>query len=187
MTPQLYVQLGTGTAPARAGLRHNMIVPYGAYRCADGDVMFAIQNDREWQRFCDAVLGQPGLADDPRYAQNSDRVVNRQELERLIEQITGHLSVATVIERLDQGGIANAVVNDVAAVGSHPQLAARGRWTRLDSFLGPIPALLPPHNLAGVSPRMDRVPALGEHTARVLAELEALKAPTGYPPSGTHP
>ena len=184
MTPQLYVQLGTGTAPPRAGLRHNMIVPYGAYRCADGEVMFAIQNDREWRRFCDAVLDQPGLAGDPRYAQNSDRVVNRQELELLIDQILGKLSVATVIERLDQGGIANAVVNDVAAVGSHPQLTARARWTSVDSFLGPIPALLPPHNVAGLVPRMDRVPALGEHTALVLAELENPQLPTGDPPNG---
>ena len=172
MTPQLYVQLGTGAPPPRAGLRHNMIVPYGAYRCADGNVMFAIQNDREWRRLCDVVLGRAELADDPRYARNTDRLANRRELELLIETIFGQLAVTTVIERLERGAIANAVVNDVAAVAAHPQLAARGRWTELDSFVGPIPALLPPHNLAGVTPRMARVPALGEHTAAVLAELE---------------
>ncbi len=173
MTPQLYVQLGTGAPPSRAGLRHNMIVPYGAYRCADGNVMFAIQNDREWRRLCDVVLGQAGLADDPRYLTNTDRLANRRQLELLIETIFGTLSVATVIDRLERGEIANAVVNDVAAVAAHPQLAARGRWTELESFLGPIPALLPPHNLAGAPPRMDRVPSLGEHTAAVLAELAA--------------
>ena len=70
MTPQLYVQLGTGSAPPRAGLRHNMIVPYGAYRCADGSVMFAIQNDREWRRFCEQVFGRADLADEPRFARN---------------------------------------------------------------------------------------------------------------------
>ncbi len=172
MTPQLYVQLGTGAPPPRAGLRHNMIVPYGAYRCADGNVMFAIQNDREWRRLCDVVLGRAELADDPRFAANTDRLANRRELELLIETIFGTLSVAAVIERLERGEIANAVVNDVAAVVAHPQLAARGRWTELESFLGPIPALLPPHNLASAPPRMDRVPALGEHTAAVLAEVE---------------
>ena len=78
-----------------------------------------------------------------------------------------------MIERLEAAGIANSVVNDLAAVAVHAQLAARGRWTELDSFVGPIPALLPPHNLAGVAPRMGRVPALGEHTAAVLAELES--------------
>ena len=172
MTPQLYVQLGTGTAPPRAGLRHNMIVPYGAYRCADGDVMFAIQNDREWRRFADVVLGRPELADHPRYLRNAERTANRRELEPLVETILGKLTVKAVVERLERGEIANAVVNDVAAVAAHPQLAARGRWLELDSFVGPIPALLPPHNLAGVVPRMARVPALGEHTAAVLAELE---------------
>jgi crotonobetainyl-CoA:carnitine CoA-transferase CaiB-like acyl-CoA transferase len=172
MTPQLYVQLGTGAAPPRAGLRHAMIVPYGAYRCADGNVMFAIQNDREWRRLCEVVLARPDLADDPRYAHNTDRLANRRELERLIEMVFEALPVTEVVERLERAAIANAVVNDVAAVAEHPQLAARARWTELDSFVGPIPALLPPHNLASVTPLMARIPALGEHTAAVLAELE---------------
>ncbi len=171
MTPQLYVQLGTGVAPSRAGLRHNMIVPYGAYRCADGKVMFAIQNDREWRRFCGLVLDREALADEPRFARNPDRLANRAQLEALIETTFGPLTVGAVIERLERAEIANAVVNDVAAVAAHPQLAARGRWTELDSFVGTIPALLPPHNLAGAPPRMARVPALGEHTAAVLAEF----------------
>ena len=177
MTPQLYVQLGTGSAPPRAGLRHNMIVPYGAYRCADGSVMFAIQNDREWRRFCEQVFGRADLADEPRFARNPERLANRAELEALVEQVFGGLAVRTVIERLDRAEIANAVVNDVAAVAAHPQLAARGRWTELESFMGPIPGLLPPHNLAGAPPRMARVPALGEHTAAVLAEFEGPAAP----------
>jgi crotonobetainyl-CoA:carnitine CoA-transferase CaiB-like acyl-CoA transferase len=172
ITPQLYVQLGTGRAPVRAGLRHNMIVPYGAYHCADGEVMFAVQSDREFRRLCEVVLERPELADDPRYAGNPDRLENRNQLEPLIEAILGGLPVGVVVDRLEQGGIANAVVNDLAAVATHPQLRARGRWTELESFRGPFPGLVPPHNLAGVTPRMDRVPALGEHTEAVLAELE---------------
>lgn len=171
ITPQLYVQMGTGTAPPRAGLRHNMIVPYGAYRCADGEVMFAIQNDREWRRFCEGVLGRPDVADDARFAQNEDRVANRAILEPAIEAAFAGWTVGAVIDRLDAAGIPNAVVNDLEHVAGHPQLAARGRWTKVDSPVGSIPALLPPHNLAGVAPRMARVPALGEHTAAVLAEL----------------
>lgn len=173
MTPQLYVQLGTGKPPARAGLRHNMIVPYGAYRCADGEVMFAIQSDREFRRLCHAVLERPDLADDPRYARNPDRLINRVELESLIETILGALPVSTVVERLEIGEIANAVVNDLAAVAAHPQLRARGRWTTGTAATGEFPVLLPPHNLAGARPRLGRVPALGEHTAAVLAEIEA--------------
>ena len=172
LMPQLYVQLASGSAPERAGLRHNMIVPYGAYRCADGDVMFAIQNEREWRRFCDIVIRRPSLAYEPAFATNTDRLTNRVALESLIERAFEADPVRVVTERLERAEIANAVVNDLAAVAAHPQLTARARWRELDSFVGPIPALLPPHNLGGAPPRMARVPALGEHTTAVLAELD---------------
>ncbi len=171
MMPPLYVFLGAGQVPVRAGLRHNMIVPYGAYRCADGEVLFAVQNEREWRQFCDVVLEQPALADNARFATNDGRLRYRTELEPHIETWLGDHTVAATLERLERAGIANAAVNDVAAVARHPQLAARGRWVDVASFAGPIPALIPPHNLAGLSPRMGRVPALGEHTREVLAEL----------------
>ena len=175
--PQLYVQLGTGEAPPRAGLRHNMIVPYGAYRCLDGEVMFSIQNDREWRRFCGIVLRRAELADDATFVGNAERVTNRRELERLIEMTFERLPVREVIERLEEGDIANAAVNSLGVVAVHPQLAARGRWTTVETPTGPIPALWPPHNLANVVPRMLAVPALGEHTAAVLAELASAAAP----------
>ena len=73
---------------------------------------------------------------------------------------------------LDRAGIPNSSLNDVPAVAEHPQLAARHRWVNVDSPAGSIPALLPPHNLSHVAPRMDAVPALGQHTAEILAELE---------------
>ena len=171
MMPPLYVFLGAGHVPARAGLRHNMIVPYGAYRCADGEVLFAVQNEREWRQFCDVALEQPALADDARFATNAGRLQHRAELESHIETRLGNYTVAAALERLERAGIANAAVNDVAAVARHPQLTARGRWAEVASFAGPIPALIPPHNLASLSPRMGRVPALGEHTREVLAEL----------------
>ncbi len=174
VTPQLYVQLGTGASPRRAGLRHSMIVPYGAYRCADGQVMFSIQNEREWQRFCEVVLRDVRLADHPSYATNADRLANRAALESLIENVFLEASVAAITERLELAAIANAVVNDLSAVAAHAQLAARARWVTVDSEAGDVPALLPPHNLAGARPRMARVPALGEHTAAVLAELAEL-------------
>lgn len=168
MMPPLYAFLGSGAAPARAGLRHNMIVPYGAYPCADGAVMFAIQSDAEFRRFCDVVLGEGGLADRPDYAVNASRLANRARLEARIEEAFSRRTVGEVVARLEEAGIANAVLNDVAAVATHAQLQARGRWTTAASFVGDIPALLPPHNIAGVRPSMGRVPALGEHTAEVL-------------------
>jgi len=164
MMPPLYTFLGTGKAPARAGLRHNMIVPYGAYRCADGQVLFAIQSDPEFRRFCDAVLGDAALAAHADHATNAARLSNREALEARISATLSALPVTEVVARLDRGDIAYAVVNDVAAVATHAQLAARERWTTVETEAGAIPALLPPHNLASVTPVMGRVPALGEHS-----------------------
>ena len=171
MMPALYVWHGTGRIPVRAGVRHNMIVPYGAYACSGGSVNFAIQNQREWRRFCDQVLNMPEVADDPRFAANEDRLRNRDELESLIEKRFSALTQTEVLARLDRAGIANGAVNDVAAVAAHPQLAARNRWIKVESPVGSIPALLPPHNLLHAPPRMGAVPALGQHTQEILAEL----------------
>ncbi len=171
MMPPLYTWLGTGQELERAGLRHNMIVPYGGYRCADGAVNFAIQNEREWRRFCTQVLAMPELAEDARYGSNAERLRNRHQLEALIEKEFCRHPAAEVLARLDRAGIANGAVNDVPAVARHPQLQARRRWTEVASPAGPLPAFIPPHNLAQVAPRMGAVPALGEHTREILAEL----------------
>jgi crotonobetainyl-CoA:carnitine CoA-transferase CaiB-like acyl-CoA transferase len=169
--PSLYMWQGTGRIPARVGVRHNMIVPYGAYACADGAVNFAVQNEREWSRFCHTVLRLPQLVNDERFATNSQRLQNRVELETLIEQQFAPLTVSEVMTRLEAADIANGAVNDMPAVANHAQLAARGRWVEVSSPNGMISALLPPHNLSNVLPRMGAVPALGEHTQQVLAEL----------------
>jgi crotonobetainyl-CoA:carnitine CoA-transferase CaiB-like acyl-CoA transferase len=171
MTPALSVWQGTGKVPARVGVRHNMIVPYGAYACADGAVLFAIQTQREWQRFCTQVMESPSLGSDPRFATNRDRLTNRAALEQIIEDRFRTKSRADVIARLEAADIPTGAVNDVPNVVAHPQLAARGRWASARVGGAAAPALVPPHNLHGVRPRMEPVPALGEHTAEVLNEL----------------
>jgi len=173
VSPPLYVWQGTGTVPKRAGLRHNMIVPYGAYRCADGVVMLAVQTDREWRRLCEHVLAAPALADDPRFVTNDERLAHRALLEQIIEDSFATSTRAAVAAALEHADIATGVVNDVPEVAAHPQLAARERWTTVATPGGVIPALLPPHNLAGAPARMGTVPALGEHTEEVLGELDA--------------
>ena len=173
MTPPLYVWLGAGEVPGRVGVRHNMVVPYGAYACADGAVLLAVQNDREWRRLCSQVLDAPALADDARFATNEQRVANRAELERIIEEKFRRYTRADVESWLARADIPTATMNDVPAVAAHPQLAARGRWVSVESPGGEIPALVPPHNLRHAPPRMGAVPALGEHTAEILAELKA--------------
>jgi crotonobetainyl-CoA:carnitine CoA-transferase CaiB-like acyl-CoA transferase len=172
MTPPFYVWKGSGRIPARAGVRHNMIVPYGAYACADGTVLFAIQNEREWKRLCDEVLDMPALATDERFSANARRLANRIELEAIIEERLQCFTRAQALERLDRAAIPNSELRDVPQAADHPQLVARGRWVTVDSEVGPIPALLPPHNLGDALPVMGRVPAVGEHTDEILAELE---------------
>lgn len=167
--PPLYTWLGAGRVPARCGARHNMIVPYGVYDCADGPVNFSIQNEREWARLCDQVLEAPELAAE--WAGNQWRLEHRSEVEASIEDRLRRHPRTEILRRMDAAGIANAAVNDIPAVAVHPQLAARGRWSEADSPAGAIPALLPPHNLADAPAAMGRVPALGEHTEEVLKEL----------------
>ena len=169
MMPPMYVWMGAGEILARTGLRHSMIAPYGVYACADGALLFAIQNEREWRRFCVDVLDAPGVAD--QFPTNAIRFENRAELDAMIEAVFHQLTRAEVVALLDRAGIANAAMNNTAEAAQHPQLAARHRWAEADSPAGPIRALLPPHNLQDAPPRMGRVPALGEHTREVLEEL----------------
>jgi itaconate CoA-transferase len=171
MSPPLNVYLGTGKTPGRAGMRHNMVVPYGAYECADGEVMLAVQTEREWRRFCELVLGDAALANNPLFDTNEKRVVNRAALEALIERRFGELTRAGAGELLRRADIPSGAVNDVADIVAHPQLAERGRWVEIDSYAGAFKALVPPHNLSGAPSRRGRVPSVGEHTAEIRAEL----------------
>jgi itaconate CoA-transferase len=169
--PPLYVWEGTGKSPARAGLRHNMIVPYGAYACADGDVMLAVQSDREWRRFCEGVLAMPAVVRDARFVTNAQRVVHRVVLEQIIEDAFRGRSRAEVATLLEHADIPTGIVNDIPGVAAHPQLAARGRWATVQTPTGVIPALIPPHNLGRAPARMGAVPALGAHGLEIRAEL----------------
>ena len=171
MMPPLNVFQGTGAAPRRAGMRHSMVVPYGAYACRDGDVMFAVQTDREWRRLCEHVLDDASIADDSRYITNEKRVKNRVVLETFIENTLAAKSCAEVTALLEKAEIPTGAINDVAAVATHPQLAARGRWVKVGSPSGEFSALLPPHNLQSAPSAMGRVPALGEHTEEIRGEL----------------
>ncbi len=169
--PLYYTHFG-GDAPPRTGPDHATIVPYGGYRAGDGrNVMLGIQNAREWVAFCDKVLGQPALATDPRYDSNAKRLERRQEITALIHKSFSTLTAEDVVAKLDAAGIANARINAPEEVWNHPQLRARDRWREMDSPVGPLPATLPPATFASFEARMDAVPAIGEHTERILGEL----------------
>lgn len=170
-TPLLYAHYG-GTAPRRTGASHATIYPYGPFRTCDGKtVMLGVQNDREWRAFCESLLGCPELAGDPRFDSNSRRVANRETLTRIIEEAFSRLTAEQVVARLDGAQIANARINEMKEVWSHPQLAARDRWRELHTPAGAVSALLPPATLSTSEAYMGSVPAVGEHTDSVLSEL----------------
>jgi len=134
-------------------------------------VMLGLQNEREWQSFCAVVLERPELATDARFASNVLRNENREALRPIVLECFSRLTAAQLRERLDRAQIANADLNDMHDVWSHPQLAARGRWARVGSEAGELPVLKPPGISDRFEPRLDAVPRLGEHNAKILREL----------------
>ncbi len=169
--PLYYTHFG-GTAPARTGPDHATIVPYGRYQTGDGEsIMLGLQNEREWQVFCEKVLLQPDLGQDPRYSSNSKRAAKRSEINALIDKAFSTVSAEQLLERLDASGIANARINSPHQLWEHPQLKARNRWREMDSSVGPLATLLPPVTMTDFEARIDALPALGEHTERILGEL----------------
>lgn len=172
MMQPVYLGHYGGKAPRRQGATHPIIAPYGPHRAGDGaEVIFGLQNEREWQTFCDKVLRRPELASDARFDSNARRVAARAELTALIEAEFVGLTADQVVARLDSAGIANGRLNDMDSVWNHEQLRARGRWVPVGTERGPIEALLPPANVSGVEPDMGDVPALGQHTEAILGEL----------------
>ncbi|MET9972236.1 CaiB/BaiF CoA-transferase family protein, partial [Streptomyces sp. NPDC006356] len=163
----------SGTQPPRVGTRHPTIAPYGAYTAADGrDVLISVQHEREWTALCETFLRRPELVRDPRFATTSDRVAHRDVLDAIVAERFRALDSGRAAELLDAAGVATAPVNDVRQFLDHPVLKARDRWRDVPLPGGEtVSALLPPADIAGVGPRMDAVPALGEHTDRILAEL----------------
>ncbi|MFI1212970.1 CaiB/BaiF CoA transferase family protein [Streptomyces sp. NPDC020802] len=154
------------------GMSSPAVSPYGAYRTADGEtVVLGTTNDREWQRLARELLGRPDLADDERFATNAGRVEHRAPLDAEISAWCARHHLGHIQGRADAAGIGNARYNTVNDVLAHPQLAARDRWREIGSPSGPVTALLPPPVIPGYDPPMGAVPALGEHTDTVLAEL----------------
>ncbi|MDQ1545701.1 MAG: itaconate CoA-transferase [Actinomycetota bacterium] len=168
--PYYYAEYG-GTQPPRTGAEHATIAPYGPFPAADAAVFFAVQNDREWKRFCDLVIGRPDLALDPRFAGNPARVAHREQLRTIIEECFTGLPSAEVRARLDAADIANARLRGMHDFATHPQLEARNRWTEIDSPVGRLRALLPPVTSLEMAPVMGAVPFIGQHTEAILREI----------------
>ncbi|SEA38380.1 CaiB/BaiF CoA-transferase family protein [Variovorax sp. YR216] len=171
MSFPLYYAFEGADPPPRAGAAHATIYPYGPFPAGDGKlVMLGLQNEREWQVFCNRVLEQPGLATDERFASNTKRTASRDALREIIVRAFSPFTAAQIMKRLDDAQIATAQVNTMHDVWNHPQLKARERWTEVNTGAGPIPALQPPGVPREWHARMDAVPTLGQHTDAILAQ-----------------
>jgi len=171
MTYPMYFHAYAGQTVPRRPSSHPLLCPYGAHRTGDGQVIFGIQNEREWVVFCDKVLGRPELATDPRYANVAMRVANRAELTALIEDFLAPMTALEAATLLERAGIANGRLNEPKDIWEHPQLAARDRWREVATPNGPVRALLPPFAFTDHEAATGPVPALGEHTDAILREL----------------
>ncbi len=172
MSQPFYYSVYGGRPARRTGARHASISPYGPYAApGGGQVFLGLQNDREWVVFCERVLRKPALAADDRFRTNPDRVANDDELTVIIEAALASVPPGQLTALLDGAGIANARLRTLAEFAAHPQLAARDRWREVDSPAGPVRALLPPVSIQGREAAMGAIPALGQHTAAILAEL----------------
>jgi itaconate CoA-transferase len=169
--PLTYTQ-HSGIDQQPLGMSSPAVAPYGAYRTADGQtVVLGTTNDREWQRLAREIIERPDLADDARFAGNSDRVANRAVLDEAIQSWCARRDLEDVQKTADAAGIGNARYNVPSEVLVHPQLSSRDRWRTVQTSAGPIKAILPPPIIDGYEQPMGPVPGLGEHTDAVLAEL----------------
>jgi crotonobetainyl-CoA:carnitine CoA-transferase CaiB-like acyl-CoA transferase len=161
----------TGEPPPRVGLSHPVIAPYDAYPTADGhEVVVGVQNDREWVRLAGEVLGRPDLAEHPDFATNVARVRNRDAVDAAVAAAMAALPVEEAVRRLDAARIASARLNTVNDLLAHEQLTARDRWRTVSTTVGAVRTLRSAVEPTGEAP-IGSVPALGEHTAAILAEL----------------
>jgi crotonobetainyl-CoA:carnitine CoA-transferase CaiB-like acyl-CoA transferase len=167
-----YYSMFSGESPQRSGANHAVIAPYGPFDVGDGTVVYlAVQNEREWERFCEAVLQRPSLATEPRFATNTMRLQHREALREIITRTFLTLTLADVTRLLDDAQIANGQMKTIQQFLEHPQLTSRGRWRTVDSPVGILPALIPPVSMTDTEAVMNPIPALGEHTTAILAEL----------------
>jgi itaconate CoA-transferase len=163
--PLLHHDYG-GRAPERVGLKHPSIAPYGAFAAADGKlIVISIQNEREWVRFCEAILGDAALARDPRFSDNNRRVANRAALDGLVAEVFAREPRAQLGERLKAADIAFGNLNTVEDFSRHPHLRRMATLVEGGAVAVPAPPALVDADAAA------RVPRLGEHGAAIRREF----------------
>ncbi len=166
----------SGKLPKRHGNAHANIVPYQSFQASDGWFAIAVGNDRQFVRLCD-LLGKPELAADEKFATNSARVQNREEIIVLLASIFKAASVSEWLEKLDEAEIPCGPINNFEQVFSMPQVEERGMLVKMNHpTIGELPLVGSPLKMSA-TPVEYRLPPplMGEHTEEILRELEVRK------------
>lgn len=168
----LYYAYDGAEPPNRSGADHASIYPYGAFNTSDNKViMLGLQNEREWEVFCREILTQEDLITDPRFSNNALRSNNRELLRNIIQTLFSSLSAVDIAEKLTAAKIAFANVNTMQEVWEHPQLQSLNRIVETHTPAGIVKSFTPPGNNSSYESTLGPVPAVGEHTREILAEL----------------
>jgi crotonobetainyl-CoA:carnitine CoA-transferase CaiB-like acyl-CoA transferase len=164
--------LASGVSPSRVGNAHPNIVPYDEFATKDGHLIVAVGNDSQFRNFV-TILGQPELADDPRFATNEARVTNRKEIMSRLKELTAGWLRDDLMAKLKGANVPVGPINRVDQVFADPQVVARGMRLDLPDGAGvKIPSVRDPILMGGTPLRYDRAsPARGEHTRAILSEL----------------
>ncbi|MCZ6536252.1 MAG: CaiB/BaiF CoA-transferase family protein [Chloroflexi bacterium] len=173
LTYQAATYFATDTPPPRVGAAHPNLVPYQAFKCADGKyINVAVGNERFWQRFCKA-LGREDLVEMPEYAQNKDRVKNRDQLVALLQQEFDTRSTDRWVDILEEAGVPCGPINDLADVFSDPQVKARDMLLEVQHpSAGKIKQTGIPIKFSATPGSIDSPPPLlGQHSKEILLEL----------------
>ena len=167
---QSAIAMATGVAPGPMGSAHPLNAPYQAFKTSDGWITIGAANQANWLRLVE-VIGAPGLAADPRFASNADRMRNLTALEAELSRHLERESSSRWIEKLARAGVPSGPVLDVAAMHAHPQTLARDMVVETDhATLGPVATLGSPVKFASAKASIGPAPILGQHTREVLSE-----------------
>ncbi len=169
--------LAAGTVPGRLGNAHPNIVPYQVFATADGHLILATSNDNQFRNFA-KLVGLEGVAAEPRFARNAERVTNREAVIDLLKPIFTTKTTAKWISALEAANIPCGPINSIDQVFADPQAIARGLRVSMDhTAAGPIDLVASPLRLEKTPPEYRLPPPLlGEHTDEVLRELLGLAA-----------
>ena len=161
-----------GEEPARVGMRHHYVTPYGPYLAGDGQyVNLAVASAADWEVFCRKVIEKPELLEDSRFATVEGRRRNRGELEEMIERLFLEKDHKHWLERLKNAELPYGIVRGIAQVLAHPQVAARKLIREAASPVGEVPVIANALKMSASEARYDRIPGLGEDSEAILREL----------------